>query len=400
MTLILISAAVIASVLLTGGVYPAQWNWSLIVIGIAALTARIKNSELDRFSTLLLGIIGGIAVLQIWTVSTVPYETAQQVLTLAGYAVILLLIRSIALTGPSPWMPVWPLLAIAAIESPIGILQSPIAHGTYVSRDHYAGLLEMILPFAVMYSIAALRRREVIKGWALLTLASLIVAAILHTYSRTGYLVSMVGLLICGCMSFSRRWRIPAIAAAVVLTLIYLPDAPLVARFSTVLSDVRFQIWPEALELAKSYPVFGCGLGGFESCFMRFQTVLPMYTVDYAHNDYLQILAEIGPIALFAGLVFAARLLRATIRRAKNAPSVDQRFLAVASTASLVAMLIHSFVDFNLYIPANGAIFAWICGLAATGLDSRRVEFRSSVQPAKFRTPRRWLQPLRALWRP
>jgi O-antigen ligase len=167
-------------------------------------------------------------------------------------------------------------------------------------------------------------------------------------------------------MSFSMRWRIPAIGVIVVLAFIYLPDEPFVARFSNLWGDVRFKIWPDTVGLVKAFPLFGCGLGGYKSCFMRFQTVAPMNTVDYAHNDYLQILAEFGLIAFLAGLLFAARLLRATIRRSIHAPSQDHRLLAIACTASLVAMLLHSFVDFNLYVPANGAVFAWICGIAAT----------------------------------
>ena len=30
----------------------------------------------------------------------------------------------------------------------------------------------------------------------------------------------------------------------------------------------------------------------------------------------------------------------------------------------VTAMLINSVVDFNLYVPANAAVFVWICGLA------------------------------------
>jgi hypothetical protein len=32
----------------------------------------------------------------------------------------------------------------------------------------------------------------------------------------------------------------------------------------------------------------------------------------------------------------------------------------------MVAILIHSLVDFNLYMPAEAMVFAWICGLAAS----------------------------------
>jgi hypothetical protein len=71
-----------------------------------------------------------------------------------------------------------------------------------------------------------------------------------------------------------------------------------------------------------------------------------------------------------AGLILAARLVFNATRRALYAPSEDERLLMIGSVGSLTAILVHSFADFNLYIPVNGAIFAWICGIAAAGVFS------------------------------
>jgi hypothetical protein len=40
----------------------------------------------------------------------------------------------------------------------------------------------------------------------------------------------------------------------------------------------------------------------------------------------------------------------------------------MACTGSFAAILLHSFVDFNLYIPANAMLLAWIAGIAAAPL--------------------------------
>jgi hypothetical protein len=42
------------------------------------------------------------------------------------------------------------------------------------------------------------------------------------------------------------------------------------------------------------------------------------------------------------------------------------RYLAIACFAALVAILIHSFTDLNLYIPANAMLLAWIAGVVAS----------------------------------
>jgi O-antigen ligase len=143
------------------------------------------------------------------------------------------------------------------------------------------------------------------------------------------------------------------------------------ASTDNVSADARGQIWRDTAGLIKAFPLFGCGLGGFQSCFMRFKTVAPMQTVDYAHNDYLQGFAEMGVIGFVAGLLFVGRLLQQTLRGVRCAHSVDERYLAIGCLASMIAMLLHSLVDFNMYVPANGMAFAWVAGIASIHAKQR-----------------------------
>src|SRR6185312_12347452 len=137
--------------------------------------------------------------------------------------------------------------------------------------------------------------------------------AIIYSLSRMGFLCALASLFIVGSMSLTlrgwrveyedqtRRWRTGLLAGAVgitvILAFVFLPTDPLVERFSDlaktdqISSDTRLQIWRDTVGLVKAYPLFGCGLGAYESCFLRFKTAAPMNTVDYAHNDYLQVLA-------------------------------------------------------------------------------------------------------------
>src|SRR5439155_20596642 len=43
----------------------------------------------------------------------------------------------------------------------------------------------------------------------------------------------------------------------------------------------------------------------------------------------------------------------------------EGRCLGLAGTSGMLAILVHSVVDFNLYIPANGLVLAWISGISA-----------------------------------
>jgi O-antigen ligase len=308
-------------------------------------------------------------------------------------------------------MTVWPLLLVATLEAILGIIQAygegslnGMATGTYQNRDHYAGLLEMVLPFAAVYPLAVLQRDDdeirfqspaapAIKACLLWAMAAILLVAIILSLSRMGFLSALAALLVAGATSLSLRgWRVDysvrmplwrrwfptvLVAGTVALGLVFLPTDPLVARFADlaktdeISADTRARIWQETAGLVKAYPLFGCGMGGFESSFFRYKTVAPMFTVDYAHNDYLQVLAELGIFGFAAGLILVGRLVQRTARGTFYARSVDERYLSIGCLAAMTAILLHSLVDFNMYIPANGFAFAWIAGIAGIHLRRR-----------------------------
>jgi O-antigen ligase len=93
-----------------------------------------------------------------------------------------------------------------------------------------------------------------------------------------------------------------------------------------------------------------------------------MYTVDYAHNDYLQVMAELGLLGFIAGLALLLRVLWTVLRAALEERALDVRYRAIACAGAFTAILLHSFVDFNLYMPANAMLLAWIAGIQASSL--------------------------------
>jgi O-antigen ligase len=62
-------------------------------------------------------------------------------------------------------------------------------------------------------------------------------------------------------------------AVLVILAFVFLPTDQLIARFADMAStdditaDDRARVWSETLRLIAAYPVFGCGLGAYESGF-------------------------------------------------------------------------------------------------------------------------------------
>ncbi len=445
-TLIALSLSMAVAVFNNGGVVLPEWNWCLIAIGGAtvlhfSLCRRVPGSRLDRLSLGLIAILLVCASIQVVplpvalikvlspgrfelirgaepvlglprfaTLSIVPYATVQEVLNFAGYAATFFVIRDVSIRWrENPWGAVWPLVAIGGLEGALGLMQAyaegsdGIAKGTYISRDHYTGLLEMVLPFAVMYPIAVLNRERsrndspagpAIKACVVLLFGMMILIGTILSLSRMGFLASLGALFVCGALGVSLRGfesaitaegpvrrrliAVGVVGAVVLLGFVFLPTDPLVARFADlartedISADTRAQIWRDTMALIKAFPLFGCGLGGYESGLLRYKTVAPMFTVNYAHNDYLQFLAELGVFGFLAGVVFAGRVVMVALGRAVRSWQGDERFLMIACAGSLTAILLHSFVDFNLYMPANAMVLAWVCGIVMSGAGGTR----------------------------
>ena len=343
------------------------------------------------------------------SLSVTPAATFTHFLLLAGYAVTMFAAREFAVRARRKiWIIAAPVLAGGLLEAALALLQftSPgdnIVKGTFAIRNHLAGFLEMALPLALGFGMAALagaRDREDggrpnwlrIAGG--LALAALIFTAGLVTLSRGGFGGIFGSLLVMAVFSagrgmpVQRRLLIVGGLAVVVIGLLFVATPlSLIARLAQHDSEGRLSVWGEGINVVRAYPLVGAGLGGFESAFLKYKVAEGQFIVDYAHNDYLQGLAELGiagfaMVALFIGsvVVRSARMALGTADSSSSADSpegmpigsAETRWAGLACLAAVVAILIHSAVDFNLYVPANGATFAWICGMAAGLTPSHR----------------------------
>jgi O-antigen ligase len=313
--------------------------------------------------------------------SIAPSATFTHVCLFASYVALLLAARGFAArAGERIWLVAAPLVLIGAIESVLGLVQfaageNEPAKGTYGIRNHLAGLLEMVFPFAAMYGWGALRavhdnRKRWLQCAVGFSFAGLLLAGLLCTLSRGGlaaFLVSFLALAAVGVGGrMTRKKRLITLASVIGIVLIALAlfmPVSLVMRLAQHSSEGRYTVFREGLGVVREYPLFGCGLGGFESAFLKFKAAEGILAVDYAHNDYLQMLAELGVVGfLLEGLLVGSVLLR-SLRHAESA--AQSRWFAVACVGSLAAILTHSAFDFNLYVAANAAVLAWICGMAA-----------------------------------
>jgi O-antigen ligase len=269
------------------------------------------------------------------------------------------------------------------------------ATGTYINRNHFAGLLEMILPFAVVLALRQARVlgrtassgassiRRVLSGRELLPLvfwlflATTLFAALVFSRSRMGIISAIASLIavlaLAGASSFPAKTRITVAALfflGVVALVVWIGSDPVVTRFETLGQEYvqtgqnRISIWRDTLKLIHQYPLFGTGLGTFSVAYPSVQTAFLTLFVDHAHCDYLEVVSELGlpgGILVFGSIFW---ILVRTVRRYGEAGERFDKAVCLACVGSIAAILLHSLVDFNLYIPANALVFSVILALA------------------------------------
>jgi O-antigen ligase len=358
-----------------------------------------------------------IASLRRWVpISATPSATLYHCLLFCACATLFLVIYDLSKHfSRRPWIVTLPLIVVGAAQAIIGLVQASasaddIATGTYLIRNHYAGFLEMILPFSVVLPFVVADARErgtdrpgkpnvVTTSLATclgIVLTALLSTAIISSLSRMGFIAALGSMVFLAVNALAGRFPsrgLPLIAiivlGATAILVLLLPSARLVTRFSDLekYGNDRTPAWRDTLKVIETYPVFGCGLGAYESSFLRFKTSAPAQTQDYAHNDYLQYLAEMGALGFTVAILSLATVLF-KLRRGVQHPRSSLRQLSLACAASLLAIGIHSFVDFNLYVPANLFTLAWILGISAylgeRGSSQPDLELLTPLSPQSY----------------
>jgi O-antigen ligase len=252
------------------------------------------------------------------------------------------------------------------------------AYGPYVNHNHYAGLMEMLTPFLLVLAATRFTRGGRKIGVALI--AAVMAGTIFLCGSRGGMLafalqaVLLVVLLRPRQEDWKRHLLLGVGLAAMIGVLVWIGGNELTRRLASIHSEtqqelsggVRLTMDRDCLRMWWEKPLFGWGLGTFPVVYPQFRSFYTNFFVNQAHNDYLQLLTETG----LAGFAIAIWFLVLTFRHAwgklDNWTESAGGSLTVAALLGCVGILVHSFLDFNLQIPANAALFYVLCSIAAS----------------------------------
>jgi O-antigen ligase len=245
-------------------------------------------------------------------------------------------------------------------------------YGSYVNRDHYAGLMEMLVPIPFVLSMGHLLKggKQVLVG----SCAVLMAGTIFLSGSRGGMLAFVLEMVLFAALTLGKR-RSPRIALGsiavcvfILALLSFLGKGQVLGRLGDLSPGIRLDMTKDSLRMFSKRPVWGWGLGTFPTVYPSYRSFYTNLFVNEAHNDYAQLLVETGLLGFGLMLWFLVRLYRYGLPTSRRWEFQWDGAVSLAAFLGCTGILFHSFVDFNLQIPANAALFYVLCGLAASRL--------------------------------
>ncbi len=294
-------------------------------------------------------------------------------------------------------------LAVHFMHGAVPFWHSHRGFGPFPNRNQTANLLALTAVIVLACGHDELRQHR--KGWIFwLAGLAVLVAAIVLNFSRAGLVLLVAGsalwIAAMGLRSRSAGTIVAGVSAVLVLlTAILLFGGETLERFHLrtadgigVSSDFRWLIFKDALQLIRSSPWSGVGLGNFESIFAVFRSAsFAQARSLHPESDWLWLSAELGWPAVLLVIVAAAMLVRRVFPLREG---TAQRF-RLAALVSAVLFAAHGLADVSGH--RVGTAYA---GLFLFGLSLRRREDpqKSAVLPHVFRAVGAALVVLGATW--
>jgi Lipid A core - O-antigen ligase and related enzymes len=350
----------------------------------------------------VLSNVGFVQEKGMFTISLYPHATWRNILLFLSYVAFGFVVSKSFRTERRVKILIIPALAVSLFEATYGIYQYLLdikntaypdvisATGTFVNRNHFAGFLEMCIPLALGYIMSLSEWHEsrpksfikrlvssdnLPKRVLLLFLLGIMLLALVLSKSRMGIFsafLSMVFFYIAYSSlketKTSKVWMLLFVLAVAVFYGLWIGLYSVFERFLRIEAEApgRTLVWKDMLNMIRDFPIFGTGFGTFGYVYPLYKESMERAVVyTYAHNDYLQLIAEtgiLGSFSLLAALIlFISSSLR-TLSHLSQEGDYFRFFLVLGALSGIVSIMIHSLADFNLHIPSNALYFAFLIG--------------------------------------
>ncbi len=279
--------------------------------------------------------------------------------------------------------------------------------GPYVNRNHFAGLMEMLIPLStgmlirfspslslkkgLRYGLSEFMRHERANIFILsLTAVVIMITALFVSLSRGGIIGLSISMLLFGAMLILRNSTkkkgiiIVLISAITLLTVGWFGWDMVIERFeklkqSDLSSEMRLHNWRDSVRIVKDFPFTGTGPGTYEKVYPRYKTIPSQERWEHAHNDYIEGTIEMGIIGLIIVLYAIFKFYRIMFTGLMKRRLLDARILSIGAMTGVTGILIHSITDFNLHIGANGLYFFVLLAISIIAINIKPTEEKGTL---------------------
>lgn len=281
------------------------------------------------------------------------------------------------------------------------------ATGTFVNRNHLAGYLEMTIALSIGFMLALREGKKInwintlellLSNKLMIRLAIVVmVIGLVMTQSRMGNTAFVSSLVITGFLFIltfreNRKRNLAILISFIIVDVLVISQYFGLERLKDRLvntevsisqeqgnvifdiNDLRGIAFTNSIPLALEKPFIGHGAGSFEDVFIRHAGPNFGGYFDHAHNDYLQFWIEFGLVGSLPLLAFVLIALFYSFKALRNQHSLYRSGIGFGSLMAIIAILIHSFTDFNLQIPANAMTFTLVCAIAVLANTHKRLK--------------------------
>ena len=275
--------------------------------------------------------------------------------------------------------------------------------GLFFCPNHFAGYLEAVGVMGL--SLVWWSRLKLWLKLIVLYASGCCYVGIALSGSRGGYfssvasLLMFLGLSLNGVRIIDRQkfirfaFIITLLFGMIVAGILFLMGHSLLlqSRLNNIVTDdTRIYSWMAALDQFKTAPVVGTGSGTYHYFGRLFRHPKVQTNPFHPFSDYLELLAEYGLIGALGMFVFIWIHVKNGIgtcswlihKRLLNSfiPRSDTLAFNIGALSAITGLAVHSVVDYNLHIPGNALVFAFIFGLIANpGIENSDPEFASKI---------------------
>jgi hypothetical protein len=252
--------------------------------------------------------------------------------------------------------------------------------GTYACPNHYGEILVMAMGAALAW--ASFSKISWPLRIVFFYLAAIMMVGVMCSGSRgslLGAFASIGALTVFGVRYGMVRWWLPLLGGTLLLgSFIFVLSQSRIVQgrlnevretfaAGTLQGYVRVKLLWDGLKIARDYPVFGTGPATFVFVHPRYQDSTFSRRAVLTHNDYLNCLDDYGAVGFGVAMFFVGAVTLKFFRRPRATSRWQDRVLLTTGFMAWSALLLHSFVDYNMHIPATALML-----FALTGMGLRR----------------------------